>query len=250
MEPLTFKYSIATQNEQTKKYRRFLHLISPLFAFGLIFLSPLPATSEADLWSKFSLWVFLSALAELLIWGGFFFWSKMMVGSTIQLQETAIEQKNNKSVEQVPYQEITRLKIHTKYQSDEVIAIELGASGKSVWLYGYKNMPLLCEKILAQIPDKSMVEVKTPRVDWQNPVVLTMMFLVMGLIILGIQFLGELTFEMFFIGVMIVLGLFYLIVQPISQKFGVRFKTLEICLGLMLMGSGGLLLYLKLFLSS
>lgn len=145
------------------------------------------------------------------------------------------------------YQNIERVKVHNKYQSDEVVAIELISSGKTLPIYNYENMPLLLEKIVERIPDKSITEIKTPRIDWFNPWVMMASALIIGLVVIGIQSFDELTFELFTAIFVILNGLYLLFFKPLSKKSGINFRMFEIFLGTMMVIHSRILLYFNLF---
>ena len=168
--------------------------------------------------------------------------SRMMVYAKIELQDTAIERKNGQKLERMRYQEIESIQCHHRYKSDEVILIQLISSKKTWPIYNYENMSVLFEKIIERVPDQSIVEIKTPRIDWLHPFVQLTMGVVIVLAVIGIQTFGELPFKLFSAAFVLLMGLYLLIFKPLSKTVGIKFRGLEIAVGIIWVGGASILL--------
>lgn len=177
--------------------------------------------------------ILLLLFYEGLFWIGF----KIMVGKVAQnqlaLDEEALSRYSGESMEKVYFKDILRVIVH-EAPLGKISYITVKSLHKpALHLQGFERMEEIAEKIRGHLPSAGSLQRKQDLVDWSSPGVLVGLTLVFLVLIMLVQSsgVGNQSILTFIYGVM---GLTFLIGQPLSRSQGKRFHLYEQITGALL----------------
>ncbi len=171
-----------------------------------------------------------------------------MKDNELMINDAELIRKNKKLEEKISLNSITGLKTISD-NKNKLLAVKIFFDKQTLAVSGFEKMDDIL-KILTDKTANNKAEIinKKIAVNFNNPVVLTIYFIVFcSLFVVFIKFNKRLYDNIqYFIPVLI--GVYFLIFKPMSKNAGRRFFKFEIIAGIILIALGSLNLFLKYFL--
>ena len=246
METKVFQFS--EERFKTTKNRMLLLglLVMPIAIFFIAFVN----AEGDDLDSSTRIGIFVATLAifEVILAVASTLMLRRIKELEIRVSAENIGRKGGKSVENIAYQDLTRI-IVRENKSGDILGIQLYSPSRQIPIAGFNDMNLLFDEIAQRIPGSVEVRRKRTSIDWNHPLVFLLIVVLTMAATLGlftyIEKLGEDIYEFFIALFFIAAGTFNLIYRPISKSAGARFLRFEIVISALEIVCGILLLVLQ-----
>ena len=166
--------------------------------------------------------------------------NRLLKGTKLIISDDCIKRISGKSQEEMLFKEIISVEL-VEGPSGNIYLIKVRTSPKSMDISGYEKMDAVSENIQANISDKSIISRRKTKVDWSNPYVGLFIIIPMALVLMlfrNVYTYHSRIYEIVYGGLFVIFGLTILMTKPLSKKSGVRFKSLDILIGLALFALG------------
>lgn len=155
----------------------------------------------------------------------------------IILSEEDIVRRAGKSLELIRYEDLKKIKVK-KTPSGKVKDIKLVSSVSSIIIVGFENMDELVEEIKERIYDSSILYQKKEKLDFNNPIVFIVFYVLMVVVFLIIARISSDFVVVLSYGIYIALGIFYIFLRPFSKRNGKKFIILDLIIAILVLYFG------------
>lgn len=163
---------------------------------------------------------------------------KRLRESEIQITDEYVERKMGGTLEKVFFRHIKHLVI-IEDKSTEVISIKITAHKHSLNIGGFDEMNVMAENLQVRLGNSSIIQRKTQKIDWNNPMIFLPLVIIMGLIlpsllVTSIFKIGDPINNIIFSSFYLITGIIILVLKPISRGAGLYTKKNEILVGVVM----------------
>lgn len=162
---------------------------------------------------------------------GFFLFRKLKK-SSMKFDENSIVRKSGKNSEFYRYDEVE--KVNIKYKEGnipEIITIKVAR--KKVMLCGFSDMEKIADILKEKIDSSKIIE-KNMKIDWNNPLLVVIVFVVTFAVLLVIQNANFTAYDVINKVIMFSLGIYFIIYRPLDRSIGGKLIIGDYILGALL----------------
>jgi hypothetical protein len=246
MEEAIAIYKFSKGIRRGKQRYVILSILLPAILIAFLFLSP--TTRDESLASKAGIGLFSFVILGLI----FYFTASKTIRKlselSVHLFPDRLERQGGKQKEVYLWKDVLHAET-LEYPNGEITLMKLTFANKKVLtLFGFEDMETATKEIAQYIPDKDLIFHKKAKINWDNPIILTLSSVLILAIILAVQEIGEVAYRFFNVLFFSAFGLYNLIARPISRAQGKGWERFETVIGIFLIVCSVLLLALELFL--
>ncbi len=238
-------YSFSEGIRRAKKRYVTLAIMLPVILIAFMILNPL----SKDLSPVVT--ITIGFISFVIIGLTFYFTASRAIRKLSELSVSILSDKlvrqGRKQTETFLWKEILNAKI-TEYPTGEVAAIKLSfANKKRLTLFGFEDMEAAIKQIEQNIPENVSIHRKRARVNWDNPVIMSLIMVLTFFIILAVLKIGKDAYQFFNVIFFSAFGIYTLTARPISRTQGKGWVKFETIIGITLIACSVLLFAVTLF---
>jgi putative effector of murein hydrolase len=149
----------------------------------------------------------------------------------LELDDLGLRRVMGKHRRFIYFESISDVKIKRKDDNTEMITIKEGR--RKITIYGYEGLEEIRNSLYSNL-SADIISDKEMKVDWNNPLLMVIIFLVTFSALMLVQGASFKAYEIVHKLIMFGLAIYFIIFKPLDRSMGGKFARLDIGLGILL----------------